>query len=193
MTGTPRQSPVDLPTATGVARHLSTPARPAPYNSAMRRAHGATPPGGSPLMGTTGLPSPVDTFMSGRYMPDFPQQPPPAGVSSALFGGHVTSLDSPPRSVSSLTATSHHQYPANAPSATADTIEAQFPSASYAAQPTSYLPARTTVTSQNIAGVNLSSRDIEKLISKNNLEPHRNKLMDFMQVRYTSVSRHIVY
>lgn len=123
MTGLSRQSPVDLPT--GVARHLTTPARPAPYNSAMRCTHGTMPPGGSPFVVTTALPSPVDTSMSGQYMPDIPQQP-PTGGSSALFGGHVTSLDSPPRSNSSLTATSHIQYSAPNARASPDMIEDQF-------------------------------------------------------------------
>lgn len=91
----------------------------------MRCTHGAMPPGGSPFVVTMALPSPVDTSMSGRYMPDIPQQP-PTGGSSALFGGHVTSLDSPPRSNSSLTATSHIQYSAPNARASPDTIEDQF-------------------------------------------------------------------
>lgn len=191
MSGTPRLPPIDLQPASGIGatRHQPTPTRSVPYNSTMRsRSHGTTPPGGSPYRQTAqaSLPSPIDGNGS-LYAFDGNVG---AGVASRM-GGHVTSLDSPPHMYHPLLPASHGVSGGNRMRPVSiDPIDAHYPPAYASSGHT--LPGPPSVS--RLISRDLSTRDLEGLIQRHELEYQRNKIEDFTHVRHLEyLLRHKYY
>lgn len=168
MTGTARLPPIELP-ASGVSAARHQPTRAVPYNSQMCRSQGPTTPGGSPYLqtGQAALPSPVDGF-AGTSIYD-------TGGVTAQRAGYV-SLNSPTHMHNTLPPVTHNiggGHRTIVSSSSVDPLDSYYPQAVYNPPPR---PGSRAIARD------LSSRDLETLIHKHQLESQRNKLEDFSKV-----------